>query len=117
MTQYSDGRKLEYAAAADLRTNGYVVMRMAGSHGAADLIAVKPREVLFVQCKLDGYIAPDERHKLIKLVDFLDEAKPIVAYWRKDGRAARRVVYRELTGLDTDAWWTVWTPDHALEAS
>ena len=117
MTQYSDGRKLEYAAANDLRANGYEVMRTAGSRGAADLIAIKPREILFVQCKLDGRIAPPERHKLIKLTDYLDNSVPVLAYWHKPGRAARQVAYRELTGLDTDHWWTVWTPDHALEAS
>ena len=115
MTQYSDGRKLEYAAAADLRANGYVVMRTAGSHGPADLIAIKPGELLFVQCKLDGYLTPDERAKLQTLALMVD-AVAVVARWVKDGRAARQVGYwhaRPAPGYAQQAW----TPDHALEAS
>ena len=88
---YRDGRRLEYAAAADLRANGYTVLRTAGS--------------------------PDDRDKLWQLSLYLDDASAIVAYWRKDGRAARHVEYARLWGRERSDGTSIWTPDHALEAS
>jgi Holliday junction resolvase len=108
---YRDGRKLEYAAAADLRSNGYTVLRTAGSHGIVDLIAVKPGELLFIQCKLDGYLTPRERAGLVELARWA-RAVPLSAAWRKEGRAARTVAYTSQMWLEH----MVWTPDHALEA-
>jgi Holliday junction resolvase len=123
---YRDGRKLEYAAAADLRSNGYTVLRMAGSHGIVDLIAVKPGELLFIQCKLDGYLTPRERAGLLELarppdreallaVAGLTGGVPVLACWQKDGRHARVIEYRELTGPGPRDW-RAWTPDWAMEA-
>ena len=115
--RYDRGRKLEYETAADLIPRGWIVLRMAGSHGAADLIAARNGQIpLVIQCKKDGKISRAERDKLLELATAMC-ARPLVAYWSKVGRAARTVAYRELTGLDTEHWWTVWTPDHALEAS
>ena len=54
MTPYQRGVRLEYRARDVLRTQGYVVVRSAGSHGPADLIALNRREVLLVQVKHAG---------------------------------------------------------------
>ena len=112
--QYNGGRKLEYEAMADLTGNGYILIRAAGSHGPADLVAVKPGETLVIQCKRDGYVTPPERAKLILLAIWMG-ATPLVAWWRKDGRAARRVAYCRYTYSNDPP--EPWTPDHALETS
>lgn len=43
MNRYAKGRRLEYRAMADLRAQGYSVLRTAGSHGVFDLIAIAER--------------------------------------------------------------------------
>ncbi len=54
MSNASRGATFERAVAARLRMGGWYVTRAAGSHGVADLLAVSPGEVAFVQCKLGG---------------------------------------------------------------
>lgn len=52
MTQYRRGVKAEYRARDQLLADGYhTVLRMAGSHGIVDLVAVGRNNVLFVQVK------------------------------------------------------------------
>ena len=54
MTPYQRGARLEYRARIVLRQRGYVVVRSAGSHGPADLVALNAREILLVQVKHAG---------------------------------------------------------------
>jgi len=50
--KYVRGRAFEYKIATIFRRKGYYVMRSAGSHGPADLIAVKKGYLsLMIQCK------------------------------------------------------------------
>jgi len=53
---YRRGADLERAAKHYLEDNGYYVIKSAGSKGIADLVGIKPGEILYVQCKLDGYL-------------------------------------------------------------
>jgi Holliday junction resolvase len=46
---YRRGAKVEYLVMKHLRDEGYVVIRAAGSHGPADLVALKVGETLLVQ--------------------------------------------------------------------
>jgi Holliday junction resolvase len=48
---YEKGRRFEYVEKKRLENLGYIVLRTSGSHGFADLVAVKPGEVRFIQCK------------------------------------------------------------------
>jgi len=110
-TAYVKGRKLEYATMADLEDNGYTCWRTAGSHGKTDIIALKPGELLFIQCKLDGKAPPAERFKLRQLAQWAG-ASPLLAGWVKPGRAARFIAYVNIAReLDP----RVWTPNHGIE--
>ena len=51
MTNYSNGRRLEYLARDDLRRQGYTVIRSAGSKGPIDLCAIRGDGVLLIQVK------------------------------------------------------------------
>ena len=114
MSGYSDGRKLEYATMLDLTGNGYWTIRAAGSKGAADIVAIKRGELMFVQCKLSGTMPPAERVALLNLaIDF--GGIPLCARWVKEGRAARMVEFRQLTGPGPRDWQP-WTANHALKA-
>jgi Holliday junction resolvase len=104
---YTKGRTLEWEARKYLAGNGYEVFRSAGSKTKVDLIAIKPGDIVFVQCKVDGYLPPAERTALRNLA-LMVKAQPVVCWWHKDGRAARVLTFRQLiSGL-------VWTADHGL---
>ena len=109
---YRRGADLERAAKHYLEDNGYYVIKSAGSKGVADLVAIKPGETLYVQCKLDGYLTPAERVKFRKTALHFG-AVPLVAWWRKEGREARKPAFTELTSMGP-AGNRDWTPDHAM---
>lgn len=53
MTNYTRGAAYEYAVKRELERQGCFVVRSAGSHGPADLVALTPDgKVLLIQCKL-----------------------------------------------------------------
>ena len=115
MSGYGDGYRLECEARNVLRDNGYAVIRSASSKTPVDLVAFKVGEMLFVQCKRAGKMSPADRDALLLLCG-VAQATPLMARWRKDGRAARTVEFAELTGpgpKDLEPW----TPDWALETS
>ena len=117
MSRYDQGRRLEWAARDALTAAGYLVLRSAGSKTPVDLAAWRPGEHLFVQCKLDGYLTPAARAKFIRLSEDLGPL-PIVARWRKEGRAARTVEFAYLYEDGDSAPWnlTPWRNDDGLAA-
>lgn len=94
-TNKARGTAFERKVAAHLETDGYLVIRAAGSHGAADLIALKPGQVLFVQVKLGGAgaCAPAEWNLFYQLATSVG-AMPVLAY--RPGRQG--VAYWLVTG-------------------
>lgn len=107
MSSYHDGRRIEYAVCHDLADNGYRVTRAASSKGFADVIAVKLRQILFVNVKRTTMPGPDERFELLGAASLLYPgiAVPLVALG-----PASKLTYRRLTGPGpTD--WVPWTPD------
>ena len=55
--RYQFGAECERRARDRLRRLGYTVVRSSGSHGAADLVALGPRDLLLVQVRA-GVTAP-----------------------------------------------------------
>lgn len=115
--RYRAGRDLEYAIANDLEANGYHVIRAAGSHGLADLIAFKPGQVLIVQAKTDGKMTTQQRCDLSQLAAMVPDfgGIPLIARWEATGpRGGRTVAYaRALFQADPCPW----TPDYALDVT
>jgi Holliday junction resolvase len=72
------GRDVEHAARKTLTLNGYWTHRSAGSKGEVDIIALKPGQMLFIQCKRRGTMAPQEWNRLWILAMRLG-ATPILA--------------------------------------
>lgn len=107
MSNYSQGVAVEHAVIDDLRANGYDTVRGAGSKGAADVVAIKPGQVLIVSCKRTEMPRPPERAELVRVAAHLPGVGlAIVA--RKPRREP--ITYARLTGA---AWgaWEPWTPD------
>lgn len=93
MSQYDRGRRFEWKTRDALRSDGYRVIRGAGSKGL-DLIAAKPSQLLFVGCKLTGQIGAAEWDDLVELASWVGAA-PVLAV---NGPRGRGVEFWRLTG-------------------
>ena len=95
MTNYARGRRIEYRARDDLARAGYVVIRAAGSHGAADLCALKDGcPPLLVQIKR-GTLRREHFAELNGIARVLPSAQLELWHWtgtrwRKWRRSGRR---------------------------
>lgn len=111
-TNYKRGADFERAVAARLIADGYELFRIAGSHGLADLIALKPLQTVLVQCKLSGpgKVPPGEWNELYRLASWLG-AVAVVAHKPSRGR----IEYLRITGPKLRRTVrppaVVWTPD------
>lgn len=98
VTAYAMGKRFEDKTRNALRDDGYEVTRAAGSKSKLDLIALKPGQLLFVQCKATGICGPAEWDRLVELAGWVG-AVPVLAvngprgrgvdYWRLGGRKHR----------------------------
>lgn len=66
---YLAGRRKEYQTMRLLEAQGYLAFRMAGSHGAFDVIAFGPRDVKAIQVKAGdpARISPQDAEFLSEL--------------------------------------------------
>ena len=106
MSGYEQGRRVEWAVIDDLKANGYVCTRAASSKGAADVIAIKPGQVLLVSVKRTTPPGPVERTALVGVARMLPGVGvPLVALG-----PVSALSYRRLTGVGPKAW-EPWNPD------
>lgn len=97
MTAYATGKRFEDKVRNHLRDNGYTVIRAAGSKGDSkvDLVALKPGQALFVQCKANGVLPIGEWDRLYEVAGWVG-AVPVLA---SNGPRGRGVSYDQLMGL------------------
>jgi len=91
MTNYTRGRAFEYKCKHDLQAMGYTVLRTAGSHGPADLIAFDKSTVIFAQCK-NRPPTKKENEALEQFSATLPPSTRAVMIWRHE----RKTIYNEL---------------------
>lgn len=105
----ANGTAREHKAKKLLETDGYKVIRVAGSHGVADLIAIKPGQLLFVQVKSAEYLPPGEWNALYQ------EAEDCGAIPIHCAVLFRKIVWRRLIAPKTvqthNPPWEAWTTD------
>lgn len=85
MTAYQVGKRFEDKTRDYLRSEGYEVVRSSGSKTKIDHVALKPGQLLLVQCKRTGLIAPAEWDRLVELAGWVD-AVPLLAVNGPKGR-------------------------------
>jgi len=79
------GDYFERQTKAALMRHGWVVFRVAGSLGPADLVALRAgKRPLFIACKVTPRIDPGERRALIEAAEKAG-ARPLMAYRSKRG--------------------------------
>lgn len=85
MTNYTNGRAMEYKARNDLTEQGYTVIRAAGSKGKIDLCAINHTEVRLIQVKNQRNIIKPEELKALQALNVPGNAS--VEIWeRVDGQ-------------------------------
>lgn len=92
-TNYTRGSDFERRTKAQLEGFGYAVIRSAGSHSPADLVAMRHGEIVGVQCKRNGRLYPEEWNEF---VDWCEKAGAIPVLAMRDNRG-RGIVYKLLT--------------------
>lgn len=121
MTNYARGAEFERRIKRHLETNGYAVIRSAGSHSLIDLIALKPGQTLLVQCKIHGHLGPADRTALTEFAAWLNidpthDYLPVMATKTKTGG---HIEYRHVTNAHCRERWIIDyagnrdNPDHA----
>jgi Holliday junction resolvase len=103
------GTRRERKAKALLEDDGYLVVRAAGSLGKADLVAVKPGQVLLVQVKSEVGLSPTEWNDLwAASIKFGCTPMHCAVLFRK-------VEWRRITGpkrpYERNPPWEMWTAD------
>ena len=107
MSAYSDGRRVEWAVVHDLAANGYETTRAASSKGFSDVVAIKPGQVLIVNCKRTTMPGPAERKHVLRVAGMLPGVGvPLVALKPK----GQPLTYWHLCGPAFNEW-TPWSPD------
>jgi Holliday junction resolvase len=92
MSGYAAGRRAEWRARKRLEADGYVVVRAAGSKGAADLVAWDSRSIRLISVKSGGrYLSAVERAALVALPR---PAGASVECWRFRPRQTAPIVER-----------------------
>lgn len=66
---YQRGRRFEYKIKNKLESLGFVVLRTSGSHGFADLVALKDNIVYFMQLKYGAPITKAEQQKMYNIMN------------------------------------------------
>lgn len=94
VTPYQSGMQFQRRVRERLREDGYEVMSSAGSKTKVDIAAMKPGQLLFVQCKRDGMCGPTEWDRLVELAGWVG-AVPVLAV---NGPRGRGVEFWRLTG-------------------
>ena len=107
---YRNGRQFELRVRADLTAAGYWVLGSPGSKTKVDVLAVKPREILLVQCKKVG-AAPLSAAEWNALLDIVAVFPPgiTIPILAVGGRGHR---YFQLTGRKTKRGHRPMVPFH-----
>lgn len=85
VTNYQRGADFERRSQAHLERMGYVVVRSAGSHSPADLVAMRHGEIVCVQCKRNGRLDPEEWNEFWEFCERAG-ALPVLAKPNQNGR-------------------------------
>ena len=60
MTRYSNARNFEYKVRNDMAGRGFIAVRSPASKTPVDVYCIGLHEKVFVQCKTNGVLGPDE---------------------------------------------------------
>ncbi len=95
---YSRGTRFEYRTREYLRGFGWFVIRQPRS-AFPDLVALKNGVILFVECKLHGYMPSAERRHIVRLARNHIKAKALLAL-KKEGRLLLYEISRRSARFD-----------------
>jgi len=86
---YRRGYSFERRVRAHLEKDGWFVVRQ-GKSAFPDLICLKKGKAMLVECKVDGYLRPEERRRLLE-VSIKTGAESVIA-----SREGKKIALRNL---------------------
>lgn len=100
------GMEHERATLKALTDAGWLAVLSKRSLGAADIMALAPAgdgpgDAWLVQCKSNGQMSEAAKRALLNL-GLHYTALPVVAYWHKEGRAAKVIKFKRLDGTEIE---------------
>lgn len=106
-SHYQRGSAQERRLKVRLESEGYYVIKSAGSKGAADLVAIKPYQILMIQAKLNDKISVEEWNTLYETARRL-RAIPVLCFrggalWRLTGSRRPRSRLKPWEAFTTDS--------------
>lgn len=97
---YRKGAKLEYVVKSKFEKEGYYVVRSAGSHGIADLVAIYPplfyhlgNKVILVQCS----VKPKSNSEINKLLSLCSRLRTVPCLAFKENHKIKILMGKEVT--------------------
>ncbi len=97
---YAKGYRCEREAKAFLEKQGFFVVRSAGSHSPADLVAIRYREVWLVQVKAKTLPSKAEREKLLNIATMYGATA--VAMFKQNRRWCVKIISGDNKGDSKD---------------
>ena len=94
MSKYQDGANFERRVRRSLETQGWYVIRSAGSHGLVDLIAFRQGEVWLMQNKISGTDTRHNKEQLLELAN--DNGFRAFIVSRGDKHTRYSIIFEEL---------------------
>jgi hypothetical protein len=110
------GYHFEQRVRGDLAVS-YLVGRNGGSRGLWDLVAMRaPRQLVLVQCKVDGRMDPGEWNELLAVADEVG-AIAVLAQREQPGHRLiyRRLLQRKDHVRNGTALWEPWEPARGVD--
>ena len=87
-TQYQRARTFEYAVRDDMARHGFVTVRSPASKTPVDVYCIGWDTKVFIQCKTNMRVGPEEWNKFLAFCRSVD-AVPVIAGRNPNGRGIR----------------------------
>lgn len=85
--------------------DGYHVLRAAGSLGIFDLVAIHPRQLVFIQCKCNAWPRRSEMQAMEAFGATLPESYRVIVYRKDDQKSPGKPAPPQRQKVLVDAVW------------
>lgn len=109
MSRYHRGRNFEYAVRDDMERRGYVAVRSPASKSPVDVYCIGMNGNVFVQCKTNMRVDPEEWNEFLGLCRSVG-ATPVIAGRGKNGRGIRYMLVTDWKVPHRRQPMTEWNP-------
>lgn len=108
-SQYKRARGFEYRVRDDMARHGFVTVRSPASKTPVDVYCIGMGKSVFVQCKTNGYVGPEEWNRFLAYSRSVG-AVPVVASMGPNNRGIRYMLVKDWKVPRRRQPWEPWEP-------